>query len=136
VCVSVCLCVCVSVCACVCVCVCMCMCVCVCMLRCVLACASQLRVHACCCVHAAGSEGALTVWRGPGIVPIECMGAGRAVVAVNSGGPTESIEDGVTGFLCEPVPEVRRVLACARVSCAHIHMSECLWAVPCVCDCV
>ena len=27
------------------------------------------------------------------------------VIAVNSGGPTESIEDGKSGFLCEPIPD-------------------------------
>ena len=32
------------------------------------------------------------------------MAAQRAVIACNSGGPTESIVDGVTGFLCEPTP--------------------------------
>ncbi|KAJ1472497.1 alpha-1,3-mannosyltransferase ALG2-like protein [Baffinella frigidus] len=37
-----------------------------------------------------------------GIVPIEAMYSRRPVIACNSGGPTESILDGVTGFLCEP----------------------------------
>ncbi|KAL1920227.1 uncharacterized protein VTP21DRAFT_1373 [Calcarisporiella thermophila] len=37
-----------------------------------------------------------------GIVPIEAMYARVPVIAVNSGGPTETILDGVTGFLCEP----------------------------------
>lgn len=37
-----------------------------------------------------------------GIVPLEAMAAGRPVVACNSGGPTESVLDGQTGFLCEP----------------------------------
>lgn len=36
-----------------------------------------------------------------GIVPLEAMAAGVPVVAANSGGPTESVEDGVTGFLTE-----------------------------------
>uniref|UniRef100_A0A1I7YYM9 Alpha-1,3/1,6-mannosyltransferase ALG2 n=1 Tax=Steinernema glaseri TaxID=37863 RepID=A0A1I7YYM9_9BILA len=40
-----------------------------------------------------------------GIVPVEAMYMKTCVVAVNSGGPTESIEDGVTGFLCESTPE-------------------------------
>jgi hypothetical protein len=39
-----------------------------------------------------------------GLVPLEAMAAQRAVIACNSGGPTESIVDGVTGFLCEPTP--------------------------------
>jgi len=40
-----------------------------------------------------------------GIVPVETMYASRPVIAVNSGGPLESILDGQTGFLCEPNPE-------------------------------
>ncbi|XP_059473281.1 alpha-1,3/1,6-mannosyltransferase ALG2 [Neocloeon triangulifer] len=37
-----------------------------------------------------------------GIVPLEAMYLGRPVVAVNSGGPTETVLDGQTGFLCPP----------------------------------
>jgi alpha-1,3/alpha-1,6-mannosyltransferase len=37
-----------------------------------------------------------------GIVPLEAMASGRPVIAVNSGGPTESVVSGTTGFLCEP----------------------------------
>jgi len=40
-----------------------------------------------------------------GIVPLEAMAAGKPVLACNSGGPIESIVDGVTGFLCAPVPQ-------------------------------
>jgi alpha-1,3/alpha-1,6-mannosyltransferase len=40
-----------------------------------------------------------------GLVPIEAMAAGRPVVAVNSGGPLETIRHGETGFLCDPTPE-------------------------------
>ncbi|TYZ59294.1 hypothetical protein PybrP1_006570 [[Pythium] brassicae (nom. inval.)] len=40
-----------------------------------------------------------------GIVPVEAMASGTPVVAVNSGGPLESIVDGNTGFLCESTPE-------------------------------
>lgn len=39
-----------------------------------------------------------------GIVPVEAMAYGRPVVAVNRGGPTESILDGETGFLLDPTP--------------------------------
>jgi len=39
-----------------------------------------------------------------GIVPVEAMAYGRPVLAVNRGGPTESILDGVTGFLLDPGP--------------------------------
>ncbi|XP_063225674.1 alpha-1,3/1,6-mannosyltransferase ALG2 [Bacillus rossius redtenbacheri] len=37
-----------------------------------------------------------------GIVPLEAMYYGKPVIAVNSGGPTETIVDGETGFLCNP----------------------------------
>ena len=40
-----------------------------------------------------------------GIVPIESMAAARAVVAVRSGGPLETVVDGKTGFLCDPTPK-------------------------------
>ncbi|XP_007948523.1 alpha-1,3/1,6-mannosyltransferase ALG2 [Orycteropus afer afer] len=39
-----------------------------------------------------------------GIVPLEAMYMQCPVIAVNSGGPLESILHGVTGFLCEPDP--------------------------------
>ncbi|CAJ1349591.1 unnamed protein product [Effrenium voratum] len=41
-----------------------------------------------------------------GIVPVEAMYARVPVVAVNSGGPLESIVDGETGFLRAPEPQV------------------------------
>ena len=37
-----------------------------------------------------------------GIVPLEAMAAGRPVIAVNNGGPCESVRDGATGFLRPP----------------------------------
>jgi alpha-1,3/alpha-1,6-mannosyltransferase len=40
-----------------------------------------------------------------GYVPVEAMAAGRPVVAVNAGGPAETVRDGETGFLCAPHPE-------------------------------
>ncbi|KAJ7331170.1 Alpha-1,3-mannosyltransferase-like protein [Desmophyllum pertusum] len=40
-----------------------------------------------------------------GIVPIEAMYMKRPVIAVNSGGPLETIQNGVTGFLCNPDAE-------------------------------
>ena len=40
-----------------------------------------------------------------GIVPIEAMAFGKPVIAVNRGGPRESVGDGVHGFLEEPEPE-------------------------------
>jgi alpha-1,3/alpha-1,6-mannosyltransferase len=39
-----------------------------------------------------------------GIVPLEAMAAARPVIAVNSGGPRESVLDQETGMLCEPTP--------------------------------
>lgn len=41
-----------------------------------------------------------------GIVPVEAMYMRCPVVAVNSGGPTESISHGVTGFLCSPEEKI------------------------------
>ncbi|KAK7501172.1 hypothetical protein BaRGS_00007657 [Batillaria attramentaria] len=40
-----------------------------------------------------------------GIVPIEAMYMQRPVIAVASGGPLETVENGKTGFLCEPTPD-------------------------------
>lgn len=40
-----------------------------------------------------------------GIVPLEAMYMRRPVIAVNSGGPLETIRDGETGYLCEPSPQ-------------------------------
>ena len=40
-----------------------------------------------------------------GIVPLEAMAAGTPVLAVNSGGPRETVVDGVTGWLLPPTPE-------------------------------
>jgi lipopolysaccharide/colanic/teichoic acid biosynthesis glycosyltransferase len=40
-----------------------------------------------------------------GLVPLEAMALGRPVIAVNRGGPRETILDGQTGFLAEPEPE-------------------------------
>jgi len=37
-----------------------------------------------------------------GIVPLEAMACGKPVIAVNRGGPRETVVDGVTGFLEEP----------------------------------
>lgn len=40
-----------------------------------------------------------------GIVPLEAMAGARPVIAVNRGGPTETIKNGETGWLTEPRPE-------------------------------
>lgn len=39
-----------------------------------------------------------------GLVPIEAMACGKPVIAVNAGGPTETIVHGECGFLHEPTP--------------------------------
>ena len=39
------------------------------------------------------------------MVPIEAMYSERPVIAVNSGGPLETVEHGETGFLCNPDAE-------------------------------
>jgi alpha-1,3/alpha-1,6-mannosyltransferase len=36
-----------------------------------------------------------------GIVPLEAMYMERCVLAVNKGGPTETVQHGKTGFLCD-----------------------------------
>jgi glycosyltransferase involved in cell wall biosynthesis len=40
-----------------------------------------------------------------GMVPVEAMASAKPVLAVNHAGPTETVQDGVTGFLLEPRPE-------------------------------
>ncbi|KAJ9599659.1 hypothetical protein L9F63_026494 [Diploptera punctata] len=40
-----------------------------------------------------------------GIVPIEAMYTAKPVIAANSGGPTETVVDGTTGFLCNITAE-------------------------------
>ena len=40
-----------------------------------------------------------------GIVPLEAMYCRLPVIAVNDGGPTETVVNGVTGFLCDQTAE-------------------------------
>ena len=40
-----------------------------------------------------------------GIVPLEAMYAGSAVVAMKSGGPEETVQDGITGILVDMTPK-------------------------------
>jgi len=51
-----------------------------------------------CVVHTAAQEHF-------GYVPVEAMAAGRPVVVANSGGPVETVVDGVTGFVRPPTPQ-------------------------------
>jgi alpha-1,3/alpha-1,6-mannosyltransferase len=53
-----------------------------------------------------------------GIVPLEAMAAGRPVVAVNNGGPLETIVHEETGLLCAPTPQAFAD-ACARLITNH-----------------
>eukprot|EP01138_Halocafeteria_seosinensis_P004509 gb/GECG01004612.1/.p1 GENE.gb/GECG01004612.1/~~gb/GECG01004612.1/.p1 ORF type:complete len:461 (+),score=34.44 gb/GECG01004612.1/:1-1383(+) len=55
-----------------------------------------------------------------GIVPIECMAMARPVIAVNSGGPRESVVHEKTGFLCEAEPEVGYVRRTHSTECTFI----------------
>ncbi|KAJ1666160.1 Alpha-1,3-mannosyltransferase-like protein [Coemansia sp. RSA 1813] len=57
-----------------------------------------------------------------GIVPLEAMYTKTPVIAVNSGGPRETIQNGKTGYLCEPDKEEFAV-ALARV----LTMSDAKW---------
>lgn len=59
----------------------------------------QLLLHSCRAIVYTPSEEHF------GIVPLEAMYMRKPVVACNSGGPTETVSDGETGFLCEPTPE-------------------------------
>jgi len=40
-----------------------------------------------------------------GLIPLEAMALEKPVIAVNRGGPSESVIDGQTGFLLDPTPE-------------------------------
>ncbi|KAJ1906211.1 Alpha-1,3-mannosyltransferase-like protein [Coemansia sp. IMI 209127] len=57
-----------------------------------------------------------------GIVPLEAMYTRTPVIAVNSGGPRETIQNGKTGYLCEPDKEEFAV-ALARV----LTLSDAKW---------
>lgn len=48
-----------------------------------------------------------------GIVPIEAMSLSRAVIALDSGGPKETVLHGSTGFLCtvHPIKQLPQTMA-------------------------
>ena len=56
-----------------------------------------------------------------GIVPVEAMYSGLPIIAVNNGGPTESVLHDQTGFLCEATPaEFARAMA--RLLAVRVHV--------------
>jgi hypothetical protein len=56
-----------------------------------------------------------------GIIPVEGMACGVPVLAADSGGPTETVLDGRTGWLRKPAPDVwaEALAACVRMSAAE-----------------
>ena len=65
-----------------------------------------------------------------GLVPLEAMAAARPVIAVNRGGPTETIVHGQTGWLADPRPEAfaDALTAVLRDAGAARRMGEAGWA--------
>lgn len=61
-----------------------------------------------------------------GIVPLEAMAAFRPVIAVNNGGPLESVKNGQTGFLCEPTADVSSTWAGQQLAVAVARASACI----------
>ena len=64
-----------------------------------------------------------------GIVPLEAMAAGRPVIAVNSGGPLETVRHQSTGLLCEPQPEAFARAMMTLVVRPHSCAAEQVWRV-------
>jgi len=61
-----------------------------------------------------------------GIVPLEAMYAGKPVIAANSGGPTETVVNDVTGFLCNLKPEdfADAMLKCVQIEDMRIKLGK------------
>lgn len=57
-----------------------------------------------------------------GIVPLEAMMVSKPVIAVNSGGPRETVDHGVTGYLCEPSGESMAEFMCRIVENKSVEM--------------
>ena len=60
-----------------------------------------------------------SLYEGLGVAALEAMAAGKAVVATEVGGLTESVIDGVTGFLVPPRNPVALAAAIARLARTH-----------------
>lgn len=58
-----------------------------------------------------------------GMVPCEAMAVGTPVIAADSGGPRESVEDGKTGWLCQP-PESPGAFAAAMRRCIDLQQAD------------
>lgn len=58
-----------------------------------------------------------------GMVPCEAMSVSTPVIADDSGGPRESVEDGQTGWLCRP-PESVDAFAAAMQRCVDLQQSD------------
>ncbi|CAH1104997.1 unnamed protein product [Psylliodes chrysocephalus] len=59
-----------------------------------------------------------------GIVPLEAMLVSKPVIAVNSGGPRETVDHGVTGYLCEPTAESMAEFMARIVNGNHEEMGK------------
>jgi glycosyltransferase involved in cell wall biosynthesis len=63
-----------------------------------------------------------------GFVTVEAFASGKPVITCrDSGGPAELVEDGVTGFVCEPTPA--SLAKALRAVCEDRHLAERLGAV-------
>ncbi len=58
-----------------------------------------------------------------GLHVTEAMCSGTPVIALRSGGVTDQIKDGVTGFLCDALDEIREIIVSDKVS--EIDPYEC-----------
>lgn len=57
-----------------------------------------------------------------GIVPLEAMTVSKPVIAVNSGGPRETVDHGVTGYLCESNAESMAEFMCRIIENETVQM--------------
>lgn len=66
-----------------------------------------------------------------GMVPCEAMSVGTCVIACNSGGPTETIVHGKTGFLCEPNPENFAIRMNELIKISRDSIESSVWSSSC-----